>query len=240
MGALADRVVVVTGAGQGIGAAIADRFGKEGGLVYACDITYPQVEVLSPGATHLDVTNLPQWEDFAKSLEEQHGHVDVLVNNAGSVGSYASLTDISVEDWESVINLNQTSVFYGMRTMIPLMARRKKSSIVNISSIWGLVGAHGVAAYQASKGAVSTMTRNGACSYASSGIRVNSIHPGLIWTPMTEAQDPEISHELVSKTPMGRAGTPQEVAALALFLASDESSFITGAQIPLDGGFTAV
>lgn len=240
MNMIADRVAVVTGAGQGIGAAIADRFEKEGGLVYACDITFPQRVNSSPGATHLDVTNLGQWQELAAFLKQRHGHVDILVNNAGSVGSYATITDVSLDDWDAVIKLNQTSVFYGMRTMIPLMNERRSGSIINISSIWGLLGANGVAAYQASKGAVSMMTRNGACSYASSGIRVNSIHPGLIWTPMTEAQDPEISNELVSKTPLGRAGTPQEVAALALFLASDESAFITGAQIPVDGGFTAV
>ena len=240
MGILADRVAIVTGAGQGIGAAIANRFEQEGALVYACDITFPQGESVAPGPTYLDVTSLQKWENLASALEERHGHIDILVNNAGAVGSYATITDISVDDWEAVIKLNQTSVFYGMRTMIPLMSKRGSGSIVNISSIWGLVGAAGVAAYQASKGAVSTMTRNGACSYAVSGIRVNSIHPGLIWTPMTEAQDPAISDELVSKTPLGRAGTPQEVAALALFLASDESSYITGAQIPLDGGFTAV
>ncbi len=124
-----------------------------------------------------------------------------------------------------------------MLSVIPLM-RARGGSIINVSSIWGLVGAAGVAAYQASKGAVTLMSKNAALTYAPEGIRVNSVHPGLITTPMTDAQDPAISEALVTTTPLGRAGRPEEVANGILFLASDEASYITGSQLVIDGGFT--
>jgi NAD(P)-dependent dehydrogenase (short-subunit alcohol dehydrogenase family) len=168
------------------------------------------------------------------------GPVDVLVNNAGGVGSYDELADISVEDWDRVITLNQSSVFYGMKTVLPSMLERATGSIVNVSSMWGIIGAPGVAAYQASKGAVTMITKNAAATYAGRGVRVNSVHPGFIWTPMTEAQDSEISQGLIDQTPMARAGQASEVASAIAFLASDDASFVTGVQLLVDGGFTTV
>jgi len=136
--------------------------------------------------------------------------------------------------------LNQSSVFYGMQTVLPSMIERSTGSIVNVSSMWGIIGTAGVAAYQASKGAVTMMTKNAAATYASRGIRVNSVHPGFISTPMTLAQDADISQGLVDKTPMARAGLASEVAASIAFLASEDASFVTGVQLLVDGGFTTV
>ncbi|MFE5563398.1 SDR family NAD(P)-dependent oxidoreductase [Amycolatopsis japonica] len=237
---LNNKIAIVTGAAAGIGAAAARRFAREGAVVYGGDLAYTEPGTDSEGVRTrpLDVSLLDDWARLAEEILTEHGGVDVLVNNAGVVGSYDSVTDVEIDHWHEIIAVNQHGVFYGMRSAIPLMRRRGSGSIVNISSIWGLVGAAGVAAYQASKGAVTLMTKNAAVTYAPEGIRVNSIHPGLITTPMTDAQDPAISQALVDTTPLGRAGRAEEVANAVLFLASDEASYITGAQLVVDGGFT--
>lgn len=234
---LQDKVTIVTGAASGIGEATAARFLAEGAIVYAADLAY--TESRDEGARHerpLDVTRLEQWARLVEEIEAAHGRIDVLVNNAGLVGTYEPLTTVELADWHRVIEVNQTSVFYGMRSVLPGMQRHRSGSIVNMSSVWGCVGAPGVAPYQASKGAVTLMTRNAAVSYATDGIRVNSVHPGIITTPMTQAQDPAVSARMVAMTPLGRAGRPEEVAAAVTFLASDEASYITGLQMFVDGG----
>lgn len=230
------RTCLVTGSAQGIGAATVRRLAQEGAKVVGLDIRRPDGEI--DGVTHLvgDVTDLAFWEEAASAA----GQVDVLVNNAGMVGSYESITDISLEDWDRVVRLNQTGVFYGMRTVLPGMVDRGAGAIVNVSSMWGLIGASGVSAYQASKGAVTMMTKNAAATYAPHGVRVNSVHPGFIWTPLTEGQDAGISQDLIDDTPMGRAGQAEEVAAGIAFLASDDASFVTGHQLVIDGGYTVV
>jgi NAD(P)-dependent dehydrogenase (short-subunit alcohol dehydrogenase family) len=233
------KVCMVTGSAQGIGRATARRLADEGGTVFGLDLREPGER--EPGVTALtgDVTDLGAWERMLEEVQRA-GPVDVLVNNAGTVGSYEAITEISLEDWDRVVRLNQTSVFFGMRTVLPGMVARRGGAIVNVSSMWGIVGSSGVAAYQASKGAVTMMTRNAAATYAPHNVRVNSVHPGFIVTPMTEAQDRSISEGLVTKTPLGRAGQAAEVAASIAFLASDDASFITGVQLMVDGGYTTV
>ena len=246
MALLEGRVCVVTGGAQGIGRAIVDRFVAEGAVVHVLDQSLADGQALGDSAsassvtTHrLDVTDLADWQRIIDGIVARDGRIDVLVNNAGLVGSYESITDIDLGDWQRIVDVNMNGTFYGMRTVIPVMqSAGRGGAIVNISSIWGVLGAVGVAAYQASKGAVTVMTRNAALTYAPDGIRVNSVHPGLITTPMTQAQDQAISDGLVAVTPLGRAGRPDEVAACVTFLASDEASYVTGLSMFVDGGLT--
>lgn len=234
---LGGKVAIVTGAASGIGHAIATLFAEEGATVYATDIApgEPGKGIIS--CRH-DVTSDEQWRDVVAQVAGEQGRLSILVNNAGIVGSYEGLETVSLEDYNRIIAVNQTGVFLGMRRCAPLMRKSGTASIINISSIWGLVGAPGVAPYQASKGAVTLITRNAAMTFAPA-IRANSIHPGIIWTPLIERQDPAISQSLVDVTPLGRMGQPREVAYAALFLASDESSYVTGSQLVVDGGYTA-
>ncbi|GAA3698958.1 glucose 1-dehydrogenase [Arthrobacter ginkgonis] len=235
------KVAIVTGAAAGIGHATATRLANEGATVYGADIAKPESD--SDGGIqwrNLDVADEGGWKALVDEVLQAHGRIDVLVNNAGLVGSYESITDIDIADWHRIIGVNQTGVFLGMRTVAPSMLSQGHGAIVNVSSIWGLVGAPGVAAYQASKGAVTLMTKNASATWAAQGIRVNSVHPGLITTPMTDRQDQAISAELVAKTPMGRPGRAEEVADAIAYLASDGASYITGAQLVVDGGFTNV
>jgi NAD(P)-dependent dehydrogenase (short-subunit alcohol dehydrogenase family) len=234
---LKGKIAVVTGAASGIGHAIATLFAEEGAIVYATDIARGRFDPGILYAEH-DVAKAEQWERLVARVEREHGKLSVLVNNAGIVGSYEGIETVSLEDYDRIIAINQTGVFFGMRYCAPLMRKGGVGSIINISSIWGLVGAAEVAPYQASKGAVTLMTKNAAMTFAPA-IRANSIHPGIIFTPLIERQDPQISQSLVDVTPLKRMGNPREVAYAALFLASDESSYVTGTQLVVDGGYTA-
>ena len=231
------KVAIVTGAASGIGHAIASRFAEEGAVVYATDIAEGEFDPRIRYARH-DVAEPEQWQDLVARVEREQGRLSILVNNAGIVGTYEGIETVPLADYHRVIAINQTGVFLGMRTCAPLMRKGGAGSIVNISSIWGLVGAPGVAPYQASKGAVTLMTKNAALTFAPT-IRANSIHPGIILTPLIERQDPAISQSLVDVTALGRMGQPREIANAALFLASDEASYVTGAQLVVDGGYTA-
>lgn len=236
------KVAIVTGAASGIGYATAAALAAEGAVVYGADITVPNGEKADQAIQwrRLDVAEEDAWKAITEEVLQDHGRIDVLVNNAGLVGSYDSITDIDIQDWNRIISVNQTGVFLGMRSVAPSMLSRGYGAIVNVSSIWGLVGAAGVAAYQASKGAVTVMTKNASATWAAQGIRVNSVHPGLITTPLTENQDQAISDDLIAKTPMHRAGRASEVADAIVYLASDRASYITGAQLVVDGGFTSI
>jgi len=236
-GLVEGKVCIVTGAGSGIGRATAQAMAGEGGIVLGCDIA-PETGT-SYSCRGMDVRDESGWSAWVPQIEAEYGRIDVLVNNAGLVGSYLPLHEIDPADWDSICEVNQRAVYLAMRAVIPAMLRRGAGSIVNVSSIWGIVGAAGVSAYQASKGAVRLMSRNAAITYARCGIRVNSVHPGLILTEMIERQDPAITAELVTATPLGRGAQPREVADVITFLASDRASFVTGAEICVDGGFTA-
>jgi NAD(P)-dependent dehydrogenase (short-subunit alcohol dehydrogenase family) len=233
---LKDKVALVTGASSGIGRATADLFAEEGAIVYATDIV-PRESAERIRYVKHDTSSEGEWLALAELVQKEQGRLDVLVNNAGIVGTYDNITECTMSDYHRIIAVNQTGFFLGMRHSIPLMQKNGAGSIVNISSIWGIIGAVGVAPYQASKGAVTTMTKNAALSYAP-GIRANSIHPGAIRTQITAKQDDAMNQQLIADTPLKRMAEPREVAFAALYLASDESAFVTGAELVIDGGYT--
>jgi NAD(P)-dependent dehydrogenase (short-subunit alcohol dehydrogenase family) len=236
---LSGKIALVTGATQGMGRAVADLFHAEGATVVATDVS-PPAAADQPvyGIERLDVASEGDWQAVIRDLESERGRLDVLVNNAGIMAD-EDLENESLESWERVVAVNQTGLWLGMRETAGLMRRSGGGSIVNFSSIWGCVGVAKAASYHASKGAVRTLSKHGAVLLAKDRIRVNSVHPGFIDTPLTRAQDPAVNAAVVGATPLGRAGTPLEVAQGVLFLASDESSFVTGSELVIDGGYLA-
>jgi 3alpha(or 20beta)-hydroxysteroid dehydrogenase len=244
-GRLDGKVALVTGAARGIGAAIARRFAAEGARVLVTDADEEGVRQLAAelgaSACGHDVTSEAAWEEVARWAVEMHDHVDVLVNNAG-VFLAARLQDTTLEEFRRLQEVNQVGVFLGMRTIAPLMAQRGVGSIINLSSIAGLMGSPYLTAYAASKWAVRGMTKCVAKELAAAGVRVNSLHPGQIDTDMHARQlerTPELIHKLVAGIPMRRIGEPLEVADAAVFLATDESRYVTGSEIVIDGGASA-
>jgi NAD(P)-dependent dehydrogenase (short-subunit alcohol dehydrogenase family) len=238
---LTDKVAIVTGASMGMGRETAELFAAEGAQVIATDIVQPATPYANETIVFMshDVTKESDWQSVVHQTLQKFGRVDILVNNAGIGGSYNAIHEFTLEDWNHVISVDQTSVFLGMREVIPHMRSAGKGSIVNISSIWGIGGVVGAAGYQAAKGAVRSLTKNAAITYAKENIRVNSVHPGIIHTPLIDRQAGKITQAVISATPMGRAGTPREVAYGSCFLASDEASFITGSELIIDGGYLA-
>lgn len=238
---LAGKTALVTGGAQGIGRAICDLFAREGATVVMTDVQTEPQGLKSDRISYLrlDVANADDWSSVVKSVLATHWRLDILVNNAGIVHSYGPIHETRMDDYDKVIAVTQTGTFLGMREVIPLMKEQGSGAIVNISSIWGSVGAPGAAAYHAAKGAVRNMTKNAAITYARDNIRVNSVHPGIIYTPLIQGQTNELNDEIVAVTPMGRMGQPDEIAKGCLFLASDESSFVTGAELVIDGGYLA-
>lgn len=237
----ADRIALVTGGYRGMGGESARALAREGAIVIAADIIAGSPPDAEPGVIyrHLDVTSPEQWSDVVAAVIADHGRIDILVNAAGVTQERSEPHSTDLEEWERVIAVNQTGVMLGMKTVSAAMLGKADVSIVNISSIWGLVAGSGQLAYHASKGAVTLMTLNAAITYADRGIRVNAVLPGLIDTEMVRDQDPAMRAETIANTPMKRIGMPGEVARAILFLASDEASYITGALLPVDGGYTA-
>ncbi len=172
------------------------------------------------------------------TVVEKTGRLDVLINNAGII-AYEPLHELQMQECMRMIAIDQTGVFLGMREAVRVMRRQKSGAIVNISSIWGSAAVAGAHSYHAVKGAVRNMSKNAAMTYVGEGIRVNSLHPGFIATPLTDAQAPDLNAATIGATPMKRAGKPIEVAYGCLFLASDKSSYVTGTELVIDGGYLA-
>ena len=233
-----------------MGAVEARMFAAEGACVAIGDVLEEEgrrvVEQISETGGRaiflpLDVTSEAQWNSAIAATVSEFGKLDILVNNAG-VGAASMIEDTTVEEWDRGMNINAKGVFLGTKAAIPEMRRAGGGSIINISSQLGLVGMDiSSPQYQASKGAVRLLTKSTAIQYAKEGIRANSVHPGPINTPMTERRrgDPEHQQVMLSRIPLGRYGESEEVAYGVLFLASDESSFMTGSEVVIDGGWTA-
>lgn len=246
MGRLDGKVAIITGAARGMGAAHAKRFVEEGAKVVITDILLDEGEKLASelgkNAVFVkhDVSNAADWEEVVNMAEEAFGPVDILVNNAG-ISVSVPIEELTEEQYRKVVDINQVSVFLGTKAVLPSMKKTGGGSIVNISSMAGIVGGQGQMAYSASKFAVRGMTKAAAAELAPLNIRVNSVHPGAIRTPMIDLpENKEIIEALEESTPLGRVAEPEEVSELVLFLASDESSYSTGAEFLIDGGASAI
>ncbi|MFI5427624.1 SDR family NAD(P)-dependent oxidoreductase [Aeromicrobium sp. UC242_57] len=238
MDKLTGRVALVTGAAQGIGHATATALADAGAVVIATDIR-DQSDLGEHIQTRShDVTSESRWTEIVDEIEAEHGRLDILVNNAG-VSGYDQLHELSLAEWNRIIGINQTGVLLGMQQALRLMRPQKSGAIVNVSSICGAASVKGVAAYHASKHAVLTMTKNAAVSYAADGIRANAVLPGWIRTPLTLGQTDELNGAFLDATPMRMGGEPSDVADAICFLASDRARFITGVDLPVDGGYLA-
>ncbi len=246
MGRLSGKVAIITGGARGQGAAEARLFASEGATVVVTDMRADEGRAVATEVQGLflshDVSDEKAWQQVVRQTLDAHGRIDVLVNNAG-IFMRGNLRSTTLADYRRVIDINQVGVFLGMQAVAPAMIEQKAGSIVNISSIAGFVGTAGAIAYGASKWAVRGMTKAAALELAKHNVRVNSIHPGMIDTPMmTELTDGDKERfERIERTvPMGRVAAPEEVARLALYLASDDSSYSTGTEFIVDGGVTAV
>lgn len=241
-GRLDGKVCLITGGARGQGEAEVRRFCEEGGKVWALDVLDSAGETLAREVSceyrHLDVSNEVAWQEVVDEVVAREGRIDVLINNAG-IFRRNKLVNTPLDEYELVMAVNARGVFLGMQKVAPHMLAAGRGSIVNISSLAGLRGAMGAFAYGASKWAVRGMTKTAAVEFARSGVRVNSIHPGLIETPMADQLGAN-TDKLARRTPLGRMAQAAEVANLALYLASDESSYSTGSEFIVDGGLNAM
>ncbi len=251
---LEGKVAVVTGGSLGIGKATCKILAKEGAKVAITDILDEEgkqleEEIGSDGNTakywNLDVSNEKNVQKVFSEVKNEFGKINVLVNNAGISGVNKPTHEITEEEWDKVMNINVKGVFFCTKHIIPYMRENKGGSIINLSSIYGIIGAPDIPPYHASKGAVRIMTKTDALNYAVEKIRVNSVHPGFIWTPLVEAMGKESEEgleefrkNLNSMHPIGHVGEPDDIAYGIVYLASDEAKFITGSELVIDGGYT--
>jgi NAD(P)-dependent dehydrogenase (short-subunit alcohol dehydrogenase family) len=249
------KTCIVTGGGNGIGKATCLRLAGEGANVAVTDIDGADAqsvceEITAQGGTAdfwpLDVADADAVQQVFDAVAERFGQIDIVVNNAGISGVNTPTHEISEEEWRKVIDVNVNGVFFCTKAAIPHLKKANGGNIVNLSSIYGLVGAPDLPPYHASKGAVRLMTKTDALLYAKEGIRVNSVHPGFIWTPLVEglAKTSEEGVEafrqgLDDLHPIGHVGAPEDIAAGVAYLASDDAKFVTGSELVIDGGYTA-
>jgi NAD(P)-dependent dehydrogenase (short-subunit alcohol dehydrogenase family) len=259
---LAGKVAIVTGAASGIGAETARLFALHGAKVLLTDANAPlgasvAADIEAQGGTasfaEQDVASESRWGEIVAQAEALYGRVDILCNIAGISGrdprqniqtgliGGGRIGEQTLEQWNKVLEINATGPFLGTKAVIPAMQRAGGGSIVNVSSICGIVGSHSNGAYHASKGALRIFSKATAIQYASDKIRVNSVHPGFVDTPMTKPghANPEVAQARLDATPLGRFGTPADIAAGCLYLASDEAAWVTGSELVIDGGMTA-
>ncbi|MBK7427176.1 MAG: SDR family oxidoreductase [Saprospiraceae bacterium] len=243
-----NKTVIITGAASGIGKATAVLFAKQGASIVISDIhedegraTTENIVASGGKATFFktDVTRPEDLESLINFTLKKYNRLDIAVNNAGISGELNTIADMSIEGWQKVIAVNLNSIFYGMKFQIPAMLKSGGGSIVNISSILGAVGFAGSAAYTAAKHGVIGLTQTAALEYSSQNIRVNSVGPGFIDTPLLNVLDVEMKNQLASLHPIGRLGQSEEVAELIYWLSCDKSSFVTGSYYPIDGGYLA-
>lgn len=248
MGRVQGKVTIITGAARGQGEAHSRLFAAEGAAVLMTDVLDDAGEAVAGELRdaghdvhflHMDVTSEADWLAVVAEAERRWGRVDILLNNAGIVGSMRPADTEDLGAWTKVTAINQQGVYLGIKHVVPAMRRSGGGSIVNTCSINGSVGAAGSFSYQASKGAVRMMTRAAALEYVADGIRVNAVSPGLVMTPMAEEEGEESNEAFAAATPMRRGARPEEVSYGVLFLASDEASYITGTDLFIDGGYTA-
>ena len=250
-----DKVAIITGAALGIGRATALLFAKEGAKVAITDVRDGEGKDVAKQITreggvaeywHLDVAREAEVRSVFADIERRFERIDVLVNNAGIAGANKPTHEITEEEWDKVQSVNVKGVFLCTKHAIPYLRKAGGGSIINLSSIYGLIGAADVPPYHASKGAVRLMSKTDALLYAKDKIRVNSVHPGYIWTPMVEGVGKEFAEgteafqrQIAALHPLGHIGEPNDIAYGILYLASNESKFVTGSELVIDGGYTA-
>jgi len=247
---LQGKIAIITGAAGAIGSAIAVRFAEEGATVFLCDLDKlkgveleKNIRFSGGKATFfsMDVTVEEEWKKTISKVVELSGRLDILINNAG-INIRKPIEGMEVEEWDTMMRVNVRSVFLGIKHALPIMRKQKKGSIINMSSICGLIGhKYTPEAYTATKGAVTLLTKSAAVRYAQDQVRINSLHPSTVNTPLVQNlfKDPEKKRERLDEVPLGRLATVGDVANAALYLASDESLFLTGVSLPVDGGLTA-